>query len=589
MTAIRQLITKILPALQIGFTMIWLSNLATTDSYFSIYVLIAFFSFYFMIRRPERIPDPCGLHRQKLLCGILSVLFSLAVLLANYSVFTNLRDPERISRSTNLMLNAVNTLFCFVGGIVTAYPIIGYFLSRTPRSCPAKEASGLERYLPVLFFLSIVFVDLVHLFLVEYPGNVSEDPFAQIAEMVSGQYSNFNPFWHTILLQGALSAGYWLFGNANAAVAFFCVLQVLAVAFAFTYCLMTMYHYGVSRTFLFCAFLVYLIMPYHIALSITIWKDVLFSAGVLMTLCAFLRIVKGLNGEPRRDYLVLVLGSILMVLCRTFGWSVYLCFAVLAALCIRNRKKCIAMMGILAVVGWIVASPLLALLQIPGADSVEPVSIPIQQVSRVIAEGCEISDEDAELISQVVDLDKVPELYTNWLSDPMKMEIRGKNLEFFKENLSEFASLWIRLGRKYPVQYLKAWIDQTRGYWNGGYSYGMYSEFIMDNPYGVKKAPANPLIAMPFRLYFGLSRHLIFFEPFHSIGLHVWIAFLCCICNFVKKRKEWLLSVPLLILIVGLWFSTPVYCSFRYAYPLFVSFPLIVATTLYSGDRCPKA
>jgi len=184
-----------------------------------------------------------------------------------------------------------------------------------------------------------------------------------------------------------------------------------------------------------------------------------------------------------------------------------------------------------------------------------------------------------------MDLEEVPELYTNWISDPMKVEVRSKDYFYFQEHLGEYAKLWIRLGIRYPGSYLKAWVDQTKGYWNGGYDYAMYSETITDNPYGVEKSAGGNPVASLFRLYFGLSRHLIFFEPLHSIGLHVWIFLLCFVMNLRRRRQTWILSVPLLLLLVGLWFGTPVYCCFRYVYPLFVSFPLIVSTALYQTSK----
>ena len=57
--------------------------------------------------------------------------------------------------------------------------------------------------------------------------------------------------------------------------------------------------------------------------------------------------------------------------------------------------------------------------------------------------------------------------------------------------------------------------------------------------------------------------------------------------EFLKKKEEFLLSIPLLVLIFGLWLGTPVYSEFRYAYPMFVAMPLILAVTLFAPDT-PK-
>ena len=74
---------------------------------------------------------------------------------------------------------------------------------------------------------------------------------------------------------------------------------------------------------------------------------------------------------------------------------------------------------------------------------------------------------------------------------------------------------------------------------------------------------------------------LILSKPFYSIGLHVWILFGCLALNIKKKRTELVLSIPGIIILLGLWLGTPVYSEFRYAYPMILSIPLVLGTTLY--------
>ena len=45
------------------------------------------------------------------------------------------------------------------------------------------------------------------------------------------------------------------------------------------------------------------------------------------------------------------------------------------------------------------------------------------------------------------------------------------------------------------------------------------------------------------------------------------------------------LLVPVLVLVVGLWLGTPVYSEFRYAYPIILTAPLVLMTTLYSPEK----
>ena len=581
MIRIKNFSEKMFPVISVVFVMIWLSNLAATDAYFSVYALIAFLSFFLQVRRKEE-----GAIDKRLLCIpalILSIIFSFLVLLANYPIFTQIGDPALIGRSTSIAVNLINCVFSFFGGICTAYPIIWYVFCKYSLSCEPKSVS--RKWLPLVIFLSIFFLHFIHLFLVEFPGNVTEDSFTQISEMISGSYSNFNTYWHTILFRTVLSAGYALFSDVNAAVAVVVVFQLAVLTFAFTHSLMTMIEYGIPRWAVILTWLLFAVVPYNMAMTITIWKDILFAGGCLLILSSWIRISHRMGASSVWNYVVFILSSILFFVSRTNGWLIYLVTFLLYLIFVRKDKRFILVMGILSAIGWFMLNPALSKLDVEEGDLAESLSIPIQQVSRVIADGRELTEEEAQLLERVVDLEEVPQLYTDWISDPMKIEVRSKDYAYFQEHLSEYTSLWFKLGLRYPAEYVKAWVDQTKGYWNAGYGYAMYSETITENPYGVEKSGGSNVFSALFRLFFGLSRHVIFFEPLHSIGLHVWIFLLCLILNIRCRRDLWIIFMPLLLLLVGMWFGTPVYCCFRYVYPLFVSMPLLVSTTVWKPQH----
>lgn len=580
MSLLKQLFFKYFPIINTIFIIIWLNNLAHTDAYFSVYALIAFFSFYLTTSGAKFFNQK----KNSVLSFLLSCIFSLSIFLANYPLFTLMRDPSRIGASTNLMVNMINTGLSFIGGISVSYPILKWFLNREVSSSTCCSIFNRTKYSSIIIFSLFVGLNLIHLFLVEFPGNITEDTISQIEEMITGQYSNFNTFWHTIIFKTILSIGYSVFGSVNAAAALFSVFQIFLMSFAFTYCLYTMEDCGVSPKITVLSFLLFLLMPYHMALTISIWKDVLFAGGCMIMITALLRILKNLSQNTILDYVLFLIGSLLFILSRTNGWIIYLVLGVCYLLFNRKNKKLLAAMTSMGILGWFLLNPMLSILNISGGDPVESLSIPIQQVSRVIVEGHELSEEDAILLSKVIDIDEVSELYVEWLSDPMKVEVRSKDYGYFLSNIAQYRDLWIRLGLQHPWTYVKAWVEQTKGYWNGGYGYAMYSETVIENPYGIVKTGGGNPIASLFRLYFGLSRHVVFFEPFHSIGLHVWIMILCFLRNIIHKREEWIISVPLLVLVIGLWFGTPVYACFRYVYPLFVCLPLIVATAAFSKE-----
>ena len=579
--------SNILVLIQAVFIIAWLSNLAHTDAYFSVYALCALGS-VFCICDNYYVRPVNKLNHIGLLC-FLSATFSIITLAANYSLFSQSRDLEIIAHSTNQLLNLLNIVCSLVGGSFVAFNILSWISVRVPLDCSVKPRLS-ESKKSLIFilgiFLSIVFINLVHLLLVEYPGNATQDSINQMDQIYTQEYTNRHPFWHTILLKIIMSAGYTLFGSSNAAVAFYCVFQIIVIAACFTYGLFTLYQAGIPKLFVILSYAVYALLPYNIAFSITIWKDVLFGISTLLIVASMYRIMNKLGNNQILNYIVFAIGGIVFCLSRTNGWPVYLvCLLIFTVFLVKNYKKLLITMASVFVFCWILTNPIVSALTVSGTDYTEALSIPLQQISRVIADGHELTEEETALISEILDIEEVPELYTSWLSDPIKIEMKSNNTEYFEENITEYIKLWGKLGLKYPDEYFKAWVDQTKGYWNGGYDYAQYSETVTKNNYSIAKADSNNIIAKLSNIYFGFSRHSVFFEPLHSIGLHVWLAVLCCVFNAVKKRKEFLLSLPALIVIIGLWLGTPVYSSFRYAYPLFTSFPLILAFTLYHSDR----
>ena len=55
--------------------------------------------------------------------------------------------------------------------------------------------------------------------------------------------------------------------------------------------------------------------------------------------------------------------------------------------------------------------------------------------------------------------------------------------------------------------------------------------------------------------------------------------------NILRRRKEFLLAIPLVVLVAGLWLGTPVYSEFRYAYPIFLTMPVILAATIFEEQH----
>lgn len=283
------------------------------------------------------------------------------------------------------------------------------------------------------------------------------------------------------------------------------------------------------------------------------------------------------------NYVIFTLGAVGFSLMRTNGWYAFLVVTLIMLFLLRKHyKKLLVLMSAVLILCWILINPVLALMNVGETDLMEAFGIPFQQIARVIAEERALTDEETALLSEAFSLDDVKELYTPGTVDPIKFQtFRHDNRAYVEAHLGEYIKLYLTLGLRYPGEYLKAWIEETKGYWNGGYEYWIYTTGVEENDYGIVWSGGSNIISRLFGALFRYLEKPEILQPLYSIGLHVWIVIACCLINVLKKKKEFLLTIPLLVLVVGLWLGTPVYAEFRYAYPVFTAVPVILSATLF--------
>lgn len=556
------------------FIYIWLSVLSAlseTDTYYSVYVLCGIGGLLCLF-------DNYKEHRSSNFgnCTLLlfSALFSLAVLMGNYELFEPL----------SVLQNLFDAACCFLGGYFVAQSILLWMLERFPWEISEgkREHTGLV-YLAV--FATIAAIDLLYLFFALYPGVLTTDSISTMAQLLhDSPYDNTMPFWHTVTVKLFVDAGLAVFGEINAAVACFHVAQILFMAATFAYVIVTMYQTGVPVWFMAGVYAVFAFQPHNIVYSVTMWKDIPFAAAGTLFITSLYRMLKGIGISRWGNYVVFLLGALGFSLWRTNGWYAFLAaFLVMAFLLRKKQKKLLILMAVVLILCWILINPVLDFLGVTGTNFVEAFAVPMQQIARVVSEGRELTEMENTLLGEIFWMDKLGQLYDPLTVDPVKFEtFRYDRVDYIRENIADYLRLYVSLGLRYPGDYLKAWINETKGYWNGGYFFWIYTKQMDANPYGIANTAGDNLIARLFAAAFRYLEKPVFMQPLVSIGLHVWALIACTVINVLKKREEFVLAIPLLVLVVGLWLGTPVYSEFRYAYPVFLGMPLILSSTLFS-------
>lgn len=557
-------------AVQALLVYVWLTDLsalAGTDTYYSVYLLCGIAALLCLWDNRKGGKSHPAL-------WVLAGLFALAATLGNHEIY----EPAS-------MQNRLNFVMDLLGGFCVGYQILRCMLRRLP----LMGKTGERKHPQWVFwgvFAAVAAVDFGFL-LARYPGVLTRDSITTVSQVVFGSYDNTMPYYHTRLVGLFVKLGLALTGDINFGVALFHGFQIFLLAAVFAYVITTLYQIGVPKWALGIAFFVYALLPYNIVYSVTLWKDVPFGASALLLAAAFYRLVKNVGKARKWDDLAFGLGAVGMALMRTNGWYALLIAAVLLAVVLRRQyRQVLAVLLAVLVITWVMINPMLKALNVPGTDPVEAFAVPMQQIARVVANDRALTEDQHALLGEIFLMDKLGAAYDPQTVDPVKYEtFRYDQVDNIRQNPGRYLKLYVSLGLRYPGDYLKAWIDETRGYWNGGYFYWIYTLQTEENILGITQAAgANPLARL-YGAWFRFTEKPAVLQPLYSIGLQVWILIACCALCCLQKRKQWLTAVPALVLTVGLWLGTPVFAEFRYAYPMMLCAPLVLLTAIFEPKK----
>lgn len=560
----------------------WVSFLSNADSYRIPYLVItvsAFICFYINQQDTEN-----GEEISRKLLFVSAGMFSTMTLAANYALLSGLEAPGQM---WGLVYELGTAICLWVGGYFTAFHIL---------SCTGTRLKGflwkkhLYQIPPVavfwIVFVMVSVVDLVLLFTCRYPGNLTPDSMSQIGQILSGNYSNHHPFYHTMVIRLFLSLGWRLFGEMNAAVAVYHVFQILFLAFCFSMVAVTLYEMHLSLSMVIGVAVWYLLMPFHIVYSFTMWKDVIFGGFVVLFLVFLYRGLRKIGKHRVWNNILLSISGFGICLCRSNGLFAFVIvfFSFLVLFGKVEKKRCVLFAGII-IVSFFMKHTVLDVLGVSQPDTAEALSIPLQQMARVITDQDDFTDAQRELLNQIIDVAAVPQTYVPWISDPVKELVRSRGeQQYLEEHKLDYLRLYVETGCKHPLSYIKAWIDETRGYWNAGYEYWRWADDVFENGYGIQRTVYVEWINDCLNGYLWLFSKNSFLQIFLCIGFYVWVdLFLCLLCIIRKDRVGLFLSVPVLSVIFSLLISTPVYSEFRYAYAVFCCLPFLIAAVL-KGD-----
>ncbi len=440
-----------------------------------------------------------GFHSERqirLLALLSAAVCALSALLGRYSKYDDLfygiqSDDFRESLPQQLLL----TLFIAAGLFVFFYFCFLrlYEYSRT-FSLGRTTAPPVESWVVFLCSFLIILVCWLPYYLTYFPGLLSNDSVWQMDQVLGIRpYSNHHPFTHTMMIKLVYTIGFAIFGTIRGGVAFYTFSQMAAMALIFSYLIYTVYRQG-SKTGWCIALLAYFaLMPFHAMYSITMWKDVLFGGFVLLFAISLWKLLtRYRSGEPVWSALAMfAVTGVFVSLLRTNGFLVFLLCIPVAVVILRKFWLPVLAAGVASVVVVLmVLGPVMSAFDVIPVDTVEALSIPLQHISRVIADEKPLTAEETALIEQLAPVEEIKAAYRPYISDPVKNLIRYyNNQEAFSTYKWEYLKLWVSLAVKYPWEIIKAQADQTYGYWYPDVQYWNVWTYMVANDFGLTETP----------------------------------------------------------------------------------------------------
>ena len=513
-----------------------------------------------------------------LVCGLIFALFSILGSLS----------AQIYRRAWRLW-----TLIRFSGLAVFYYAVLVFLFTKLKElSLRISEDQARDMCLKArlkVFFLCWLPIALCFFiwWLYEYPGNTSPDSNNQILQAMGlSPLSSNHPAVSTLVLGLFYNSGLRLFsGNQNAALALFTAFQFIFMSLIFAYLAETLYEARLKGWTVAAVVMIYLLVPHHGSYSVTVWKDVIFSGWGTALCVSMWRLMLHIDSKDRSKTFDLVMLYVSALGTSFYRNGIYYAFFLLFPFFYAVfRKKSVAawlMPIIVPVVAIIINGPVFASFDISHNDFIESHSLPAQHIARVIKDGHPLTEEQYELLSKAVDVEAVAETYNAGIADPIKHLVRDTgDMDYLSAHKKEFGRLWLELGLKYPGAYLLAQIDQTLGYWYPDVTYWSMSNHCKESDtLTIFKDRQLPAWACRYfdTVYFYLP-DMPLAGLIYSIGLATWTLFTLFVLCIVKgMKRELLVYIPVLAVVLAVCIVTPVYAEYRYVYCMFTTMPMLLA------------
>jgi len=403
--------------------------------------------------------------------------------------------------------------------------------------------------------------------LVFWPGFVSADTINQWEQMLTGELVNWHPVAHTLTI--------WLVTRLWYTPAAMAIFQILVLGGVLGWGIATLREIGMPAWLGWLVAVFLAILPSNGVLSITLWKDILFSAVVVALTILALKIVVTRGAWLKRKASWFFLGIVLTLvsLYRQNGFFVALGCLVILTLAFRKYWKSFARaIGLFLVVYFVFTGPVFRMLNVKSENRARYQVVIANLLAGQMNAGTYFSPQDRAVLKPAFTEDPWP---YNCYRNPALIITGNLDRDYLEAHTRDLINIALKVTLENPLVTLGHFACQGAFVYRIPQDSKYYETVIMtvfENNFGLRQSSIIP--DWYSRLFRTIQRQV----PDPDINWLIWrMPFWMYLCVsgcafYVIKNKNW---QPLLVLTPGLLTVLPYIALslgqiFRYVYSMYL-------------------
>lgn len=537
-------------------------------------------------------------------------IFLIVFLAFFYSIVYTMAGPVTAAQDIKFDRSQI---FSFVWCFILCIAVNFFVFSFMPKLHLFTESGRISRHLirylekvgdRKLFSLvwSFIFVSWLPAFLILYPGVLSYDMISQVGGALGEIINNHHPVLHTWLIRVFMRLGDALFSSYESGIGLLSLLQMVILSYSLTRLVFLLRKKKVPILIVILNTLFSAIWFMNACLSVTMIKDSLHAAFLVLFACHFTEIVTDPSeySQRKKNLFILPVISFLMCAFRNNGIHIYIfCFIVLFIWRIpqiihqiKKIKPYIALAAAILLPVFlykIYTGPVFNAFGIAQSEVREALSVPIQQLQRVaINKADELTNEQTERMTYYIDSLEWMEPPTGRAYSPFCADLAKSCFysNHYNEDPIAFWKFYLQTGEQFTKEYTVAFLSNTLGFWYPGYyelSYVMYENYppeVFAEPLERKSIWDSQILKTYYQSVCGSDfwRKTPVLRLFFVPGFSLWFLLYALALTWRRRgfRKFFARELPLFLPLIaqyGIMILSPM-SSFRYSWPFYLMLPL---------------